>query len=304
LPRTAAHRDTAVLRARSDAAELAAGGQRTLIPGTPHLDAPGWTGLRRIRSRWDDMRIQMVIDDLDPYRLAAPLLGERLTAGQVAQWQTALRGGWRILCQHHRDTAAELRAAIRVLVPLDVSAPGMRSATSVENFGSIGISSPAGPLLFAVSLAHEVQHAKLSALRNFVQLTHPDDGRRYYAPWREDARPVSGLLQGAYAYLGVAGFWRRQRHEEAGAGAVAAHAEYARWRAAVLLATTQLLESGQLTATGQSFVATMANAARAWHADSVPAQAAGIARASARSHAERWRIRHGRELDPEVPYQR
>lgn len=44
-----------------------------------------------------------------------------------------------------------------------------------------------------------------------VTLTVPDDGQRFYAPWRDDARPVSGLLQGAYAYLGLSRFWRQRQ---------------------------------------------------------------------------------------------
>jgi hypothetical protein len=32
-----------------------------------------------------------------------------------------------------------------------------------------------------------------------------------YAPWRSGPRPLNGLLQGAYAFLGVSGFWRQQR---------------------------------------------------------------------------------------------
>jgi hypothetical protein len=42
----------------------------------------------------------------------------------------------------------------------------------------------------------------------------PDDGHRYYVPWRDDPRPISGLLQGAYAYLGVTGFWRTRRQPD------------------------------------------------------------------------------------------
>jgi HEXXH motif-containing protein len=41
-------------------------------------------------------------------------------------------------------------------------------------------------------------------------MTLPESGRRCYAPWREDLRPISGFLQGTYAFLGVSGFWRRR----------------------------------------------------------------------------------------------
>lgn len=41
-------------------------------------------------------------------------------------------------------------------------------------------------------------------------MTLPDERRRYYAPWREDPRPISGLLQRTYAFLEVSAFWQRQ----------------------------------------------------------------------------------------------
>ena len=63
----------------------------------------------------------------------------------------------------------------------------------------------------AETLVHETQHLKLCALLDLVTLARPDDGRRYYAPWRPDPRPAGGLLQGAYAFLGVSGFVGRAR---------------------------------------------------------------------------------------------
>lgn len=59
-------------------------------------------------------------------------------------------------------------------------------------------------------MAHELQQLKRSALLDVAALTEPDD-RRCYAPWRDDPRPVSGLLQGAYAFLGVSSFRRTRR---------------------------------------------------------------------------------------------
>ena len=108
---------------------------------------------------------------------------------------------------------------------------GQVSSSSPETFGAIAMSPPPDPLTCAVTLAHETQHLKLFALLDIVALTLPDDGRRYYAPWREDPRPVSGLLQGAYAFLGVSGFWRTQREIADGAARLEADTEFARWRA-------------------------------------------------------------------------
>lgn len=55
-------------------------------------------------------------------------------------------------------------------------------------------------------VAHEVQHVKLGALLDLVELIKPDDGSRCYVPWRLDPQPTDGLLQGDSAYLDVSGF--------------------------------------------------------------------------------------------------
>jgi HEXXH motif-containing protein len=61
---------------------------------------------------------------------------------------------------------------------------------------------------------HENQHIKLSVLLDQMPVTHQSitlaSGTCRSAPWRLDPRPVIGLLQGIYAYLGVTGFWRRR----------------------------------------------------------------------------------------------
>ena len=123
-----------------------------------------------------------------------------------------------------------------------------------------------------------------------VPLTLPDDGRRFYAPWREDPRPVSGLLQGAYAFLGVAGFWRRQSDLD---DREAALAEFARWRDAVRLVVNTLVMSGQLSHSGELFAAGMDRTLRRWEAEPVPAGALARARQAATEHRERWRRRNG-----------
>jgi uncharacterized protein len=166
-----------------------------------------------------------------------------------------LRRAWRLLVRWHWTTAEEVAAAVRVLTPLTPPEQGLRSATSTETFGAIGMSTPPDEHALAVSLAHEAQHAKLGALTDVVALTKPDDGSRYYAPWREDPRPVTGLLHGVYAHLGVAGYWRRQRVHERGDSALRAHTEFARWRDASVLAARTLAASGRLTSEGELFVA-------------------------------------------------
>ena len=123
-----------------------------------------------------------------------------------------------------------------------------------------------------------------------VPLTLPDDGRRFYAPWRSDPRPISGLLQGAYAFLGVAGFWLRQSGQPENE---LAPAEFVRWRDAVRLVVDTLAASARLTEPGTIFMAGMDQTLRRWEAESVSAEAQTRARRAAEEHQERWRQVNG-----------
>src|SRR6266516_2830035 len=205
-------------------------------------------GVHRVRAGTLDIGI----DDLDPFRMpAVPGLAPRLGADEAGEWTRAIRHGWQLLAADHPAVAAEVAAAISVVVPLSPSAHCQLSSSSPETFGAIAMSQPADPQTCAVTLSHEVQHLKMCALLDIVRLTLPDDGRRCYAPWRADPRPVAGLLQGAYAYLGVTGFWRTQRRVTDGPGQLRADGEFARWRTGTARVIDTLLSSRRLTATGQ-----------------------------------------------------
>ena len=67
------------------------------------------------------------------------------------------------------------------------------------------------PVELAVTLVHEFQHIKLGGLLHLAPLHDREPTRRLYAPWRDDPRPLGGLLQGVYAFTGVTDFWRAVR---------------------------------------------------------------------------------------------
>ncbi len=203
-------------------AEVRSAGLRVrLVP-----DSPGWQELRPFGV--DGFNV--LIDDLDPFRMPATdgVTTGRLTLPQVAELAAMWRAAWELL---DPATAADIAALVRVIVPYQGPEDGYVSTSSPETFGTVALSRQPDPYTCAETLVHEAQHLKLCALLDLVQLTNPDDGRRYYAPWRDDPRPASGLLQGAYAFLGVTGFWRRQRHATTDAVIrQRADAEFARWR--------------------------------------------------------------------------
>ncbi|MEV5574866.1 FxsB family cyclophane-forming radical SAM/SPASM peptide maturase [Spirillospora sp. NPDC052269] len=274
-------------------------GSTVLPDDDPHRDAPGWHGLRTLEAEYHGMALRLLLDDCDPLRSIGGDPMPRLTPEETEQWRDVVRGAWRLLVRHHWTIAEEAARTLRVLTPIAPSVQGMSSSTAHEAFGVVFTSLPQDERDLAVTFAHEIQHAKLGALNDAIPLTHPDDGTRHYAPWRDDPRPTAGLLTGAYAHLGVAGFWRRQRHHERGATALRAHAEFARWRDASALVTDVLKRSGRLTTEGERFVAEMDRTLRAWRREPVPPAALDLARAAAAGHRERWRGRHGA---PRTPY--
>ncbi|MGH3819799.1 MAG: aKG-HExxH-type peptide beta-hydroxylase, partial [Pseudonocardiaceae bacterium] len=236
----------------------------------------------------------LLIDDLDFFRMPATAnTAPRIAAEDIDWWRAALHEAWTLLVQYHPAAVEEIAAAIRVITPLTSPPDGQVSASSRETFGTVALSAPPDARSFALALCHEVQHAKLTAVIDIVALTRPDDGQRWYAPWRDDPRPIGALLQGSYAFLGVSGFWRRQRQYEDGAAAVLAHSEFVRWQAASQLAVASLLASGRLTPAGEQFVASMARTLRSWEDELVPAEARMIARQNAERHLARWRLRNG-----------
>jgi len=273
--------DTALVRISDGTATVNA----VRVPTDPHRDGPGWSGLRRVCAD----QLDVLIDDLDPFRCP----GQATVSAHLssAAWIEMLSEAWAVLLAHHSRVAAEVAAAVRVITPLAMPSGRSRSSSSPEVFGTVAMSLPANPVSGAEALAHEVQHIKLGALLDQVRLTLDDDGSRYYAPWRPDPRPAGGLLQGAYAYLGVSGFWRRQRwqqgYQEHG------DAEYARWRAAAASGVASLLSSGRLTAAGQEFVGGMARTLEPWQREPVSVTALASAERAASEHLARWQSAHG-----------
>jgi HEXXH motif-containing protein len=270
---------------RTSPAEVCSAGMRV----TMEDGAPGWQALRRLRAG----SLDVLLDDLDPFRMpAASNLASRLSAAETASWGAALRDALLLL---DPAVAGEVAAAVRVVVPYTAPLAGHVSSSSPETFGTVAMSRQPDRYTCAATLVHEVQHLKLSALLDLVTLTLPDDGRRFYAPWRTDPRPLSGLLQGAYAFLGVSAFWREKRQAADGAVRQRADAEFAKWRAGAARVAETLRSSGRLTAAGQDFVGEMARVLDRWQREPVSGEALGRACREAELHVARW------ETENEMP---
>jgi HEXXH motif-containing protein len=256
----------------------------------PGASVGDWLPVRSLIADAAGLPVRLALDDIHPYRHGYHVPpSNRLSATELAAWQSMFEHSWTLLATHLPPRAAELAAGLEALVPL--AAPDTRSARSAtlrHAFGVFGLTLPPSPHDFAVTLVHEFQHSKLSALLDLVALTDPGDRRRFFAPWRTDPRPLSGLLQGVYAFVGVADTWRALQPVTG-----VATARFAEARLQVDRGLSAIEGSGALTGDGDRFVAGLRRTADRLLAAPVPAAADRAAHAALDRTFSAWRDHNG-----------
>jgi HEXXH motif-containing protein len=231
------------------------GGKAKSVPEDTEADTPTWLSHSWLSDRHDGVVTRTLLDDLSPfrsiYRLALPR--HRLTPEEIARWRRLWTQAWSTLRECCPDRAAELSPYLLTAVPLSRRAGRAGfSATSRDAFGALALSEPDNGVNLAVTLIHESQHAKLGSLLDLVDLYHVSTNT-YFAPWRKDPRPIGGLVQGTYAFLGVAEMWRRLSSDPKLTRP--ALRQFAHVREQVSAAATALEGAPELTAAGRVFAA-------------------------------------------------
>ena len=238
------------------------------------LSAPGWQGVRRVVLP-TFAGGGIALEDTDPFRRCHHWeVAQRLSYDDAATWTRTIPAAWDILARDHHSYAPGIAAGLSTIVPLAPSLSGRAvSSTARRAYGAIGAALPvlrngaAGSSSSALALLmiHEFQHVKLGAVLDIADLHDPHDTRLFHAPWREDPRPLEGLLQGTYAHVGVTDFWRVRRFTAPDPEERAhAETEFALWFGHTLRATHVLAESGSLTPLGLRFVEALRTTVEAW----------------------------------------
>lgn len=253
------------------------------------LDGPDWHPLARLRADG----CGLLLDDTDPYRtLRTPTRTEPVAA---EDWQELFTEAWDILRGLDEDAARALADGLVTLVPRP-RAERFRphSASSGDAFGAALASLPDDGEQLASTLVHEFQHNKLSAFMHLFTLYEDQSGSRrlHYAPWRDDPRPLGGLLQGVYAFFGVTGFWRRRQHP-------LGRFEFALWREQTAYALRGIGDAEGLTDLGRRLVAELQGRLAPWLAEPVAEPARTAAELAVADHRATWRAYHLRP-DPRV----
>jgi HEXXH motif-containing protein len=250
------------------------------IPGFP---------LRKHRSTAGAHTICWTVDDIDPYRsFAAAPANDCLTAAEFDTWCGKLDRAWAILVEEHADYLPELSAAGPVIVPAP-RVNGFVASSSAASFGAIRAAIPETPAAMAETLLHELQHSKLNALLDLVPLQQPGTDRLCYAPWRRDPRPLSGLLHGIYAFVGVTEYWYRRwrSHQDRLA---AFHFLYHQEQ--VWAALRELGPTPELTETGASFISVATARLTACDGTAGPADVREVVTALIVENRLAWRLKH------------
>jgi len=214
---------------------------------------------------------------------------DRLTAAAAAAWQVRFEEAWQLIERVYPRYAPGLAAGLSVLLPLANDVPGRGiSAAARQAFGAVGAALPVSGADLALLIIHEFQHVKLGALTDMFDLCDRTDQRVFFAPWREDPRPLGALLQGTYAHIAVTDYWRVRRHTETGPDALGSAELFARWRMMTAEAIETLAGSGALTPLGARFVDGMRATVEPWLGERVPDAAAAAAERWAAGRREAW----------------
>ncbi|MGW5637947.1 HEXXH motif domain-containing protein [Streptomyces sp. NPDC003832] len=287
---------TATVRRQAGRTVVTAPGATVTVPASPDAPAPGWHPLRRLLLGPPHHRLSLALDDVDPYRTyPRPTEPRPLTDDEAEQWGRVLERAWAVLLDEQPRTAEAMRRGLMSLTPGPARERFRpRSVTAGDALGGVESSEPDDAVQLAVTLVHEFQHTKLGGLLHLTPLLVPDTSESpelWYAPWRDDPRPMDGLMQGIYAFVGIARFWRTHRLAS-GAGTPLAHFEFALWRAHVTAALRQVHRHERLTPVGARFLDRLYALSTRWMDEPVPDSALSLAHVCATDHATRWRAHH------------
>ncbi|MFF9128379.1 aKG-HExxH-type peptide beta-hydroxylase [Streptomyces sp. NPDC014889] len=288
---------TAHVAARDDAALIRCSGTEVRLPSTNDPCPPGWLPVHRVRTPVGRSHFDLVLEDMDPYREAdgsAP--PRRLAPADVTRWRRKIGDAAELLTDVVGPEQAEaLAAGLISLTPRPESNSGMMTSVSASDaFGGAALSTPPDAVELAVTLIHEFRHMKLNAVLDSLDL-YDDEGPEelYYAPWRDDPRPLPGFFHGVFAFLGVVEFWQRLAHSASARLRRRAQFQLLYWRAQTREAYEALRSSRRLTEAGREFTARMGvGMAQAQNPTAVPDEVTALAEDAVVAHRIRWRLHH------------
>jgi HEXXH motif-containing protein len=253
-----------------------------LLDGVPAI---AWEPVRQLRTSTGGLPLNVQVDDVDPYWAFGIPTSTRLSDDALETWRDHLNGAWQVLADRHAHRLDTIAAAVRCLVPVEQAGGfGGVSASSADAPGAVALTAPANPTRLAATLIHESQHYRLATLHDLRPL-YPPSRRLYYSPWRNDPRPVSGVVHALMAFTGVADFWSRE-HTDA-----ASELEYAR-HVRQLRVAHDVAATSELTPLGAALVNALGDTIDALPLETGTEDVRRIADDLVATHRASWRLRN------------
>jgi HEXXH motif-containing protein len=264
---------------------------RSLVTRNPLNDRSAWTETVRLTSSFGGLSLDLALEDTDPFLSRLSSMSTAVAEEDRDEWGARLNQAWQILVQRHGEAAGAMAESLSTLVPLRAPEDGVGvSAASGWAWGAIALSLPSDPLAFAETMVHEFRHLALGAAEDISALIAGRDDGLYYSPWRDDPRPLSGLLHGCYAFCGVAAFWQRECHAGTASQRRRAELAFALRRREVHQVAEVLADGTSLTDKGKVIVGVLRAQAESWCLDHVSEKAASRSCEIVALHQIRWRI--------------
>src|SRR6202008_1974099 len=120
------------------------------------------------------LTLRASVEDRDPYRgFAEPRSPTTLADSDLAEWRKLVAEAWDVLTLHHRDHARELATGLRALVPIPPGSDVVGSSSPAA-FGGMALSGNGSATKIAEAMVHELQHSKINALLELVELAEDD----------------------------------------------------------------------------------------------------------------------------------
>jgi len=180
---------------------------------------------------------------LSPYPLAAAELDLRGAAQAVAagleyhiEKLELVRQALAMIARHAPATWTQFREVVRVIALQPPGASGYLAASSADAPGAFVTSAVDCPFELANFFIHEFHHTRmfvLEALAPVLAMAPEADAPVHYSPWRDDRRPLRGLLHSLYVHVPVTRYWLAVRAAADAGAAIAGRAADRAARAAL-----------------------------------------------------------------------
>src|SRR5579872_1895079 len=134
-----------------------------------------------------------------------------LSENYQVQQTELLREALALIERHQPATLEHMRELVQVIAFKPPGADEYSNVSFSDVPGAFILSAVRHPYWIADGLIHELLHNRLFFILDGGEILEgvreTAERSEFYSPWRDDLRPLSGLLHAVYVYVGVGKFW-------------------------------------------------------------------------------------------------